>query len=129
MDITGLTHEEAEQRLLQFGLNEVEEKRPHVFALFLKKFWSPIAWMLEIAIILQLVLGKIDEAIIITLLLLFNFLLSFYQEDRANKALLLLKRHLAIQARVLRDKQWQLIPAQKLVPGDIVYLRMGDITP
>jgi H+-transporting ATPase len=129
MNIQGLTNIEAEQRLQQYGLNEVEEKHPHVLLIFLKKFWAPIPWMLEITIILQLILGKLDEAIVIAILLLFNSILSFFQEDRANKALTLLKHHLAIQARVFRDQLWQLIPAQKLVPGDVVYLRMGDIAP
>lgn len=129
MNRSGLTNDEAERRLLHYGPNEVEEKHPSILFLLLKKFWSPIPWMLEITIILQLILGKIDEAIIIAILLLFNSLLSFFQEDRANKALALLKHHLAIQARAFRDQLWQLIPAQKLVSGDIVYLRMGDIIP
>ncbi len=126
---TGLTSKEAKQRLLKFGPNAVEEKRPNQFYLLLKKFWAPIPWLLEITIIFQLILGKIDECIIIAALLIFNSLLSFFQEERANKTLTLLKSHLAIHARVIRDGVWQLIPAQDLVPGDVVHLRMGDISP
>ena len=127
--IQGLTSAEAGQRLLQYGKNIVEEKKPHRLLTFVKKFWSPIPWMLEITIILQLLLHKFDEAIIIFLLLIFNSVLSFFQENRANNALALLRQHLAIKARVLRDKHWQLIAAEELVPGDIVHLRMGDISP
>jgi H+-transporting ATPase len=127
--LIGLTSHEAQQRLLQHGRNEIEEKKPHQLIKLLKKFWAPIPWMLEIAIILQLIIGKIDEAIIIGILLLFNSFLGFFQEGRATKTLALLKHHLAIQTRVLRDNQWQLLPAQELVPGDIVHLRMGDISP
>ena len=47
-------------------------------ALFARKFWSPVPWMLEVTILLQLVLKKYDEAIIIAILLLFNALLSFF---------------------------------------------------
>ena len=55
--------------------------------------------------------------------------MSFFQEEKANKALALLRHHLSIKARALRDSNWQLIAAQELVPGDIVHLRMGDISP
>ena len=95
----------------------------------MQKFWAPIPWMLEVTIILEIMLHKYDEAVIIGALLLFNAVLSFNQESRANKALLLLRNHLAIQARVCRDGCWKLIPAENLVRGDIVYLRMGDISP
>lgn len=125
----GLSKTEAQRRLLQYGPNEVKEKHINRFFLFLFKFWAPVPWMLEITIIFQLILGKHDEAIIITALLLFNSLLSFFQEDRANKALALLRHHLAIQARVCRDSIWQLIPANEIVPGDLVHLRLGDISP
>lgn len=125
----GLTSAVAQQRLLKFGRNYVAEKRPQRFILLLRKFWAPIPWMLEATIILQLIIGKIEEAIIITLLLIFNSLLSFFQEERANKTLALLKKHLAINVRVLRDNQWQLIAAENLVPDDIIHLRMGDISP
>lgn len=127
--IVGLTDAETKQRLLKFGHNYVEEKHPHLLIILLRKFWAPIPWMLEATIILQLIIGKTEEAIIITILLIFNSLLSFFQEERANKTLALLKKHLAIQARVLRDDKWQLITAENLVPGDIIHLRMGDISP
>lgn len=128
-NIQGLSSTEAKARVLQYGRNIVEEQKPHLFITLVKKFWSPIPWMLEITIILQLILHKYDEAIIILLLLVFNSVLSFFQENRANNALAMLRKHLAIKARVLRDKQWQLFPAEELVPGDIVHLRMGDIAP
>ena len=127
--IVGLTDAEAKERLLKFGPNHIAEKRPHILMLLLHKFWSPIPWMLEATIILQLIIGKIEEAIVITLLLVFNSLLSFFQEERANKTLALLKEHLAINARVLRDNKWQIITAENLVPDDYIHLRMGDIAP
>ncbi|MDR3491399.1 MAG: plasma-membrane proton-efflux P-type ATPase [Gammaproteobacteria bacterium] len=128
-NILGLSNEEAHKRFLQYGLNEIKEQNQNQFLLLLNKFWSPVPWMLEVTIILQLFIGKFDEAIIIAALLVFNSLLSYFQEERANKALILLKQHLSIQARVLRHSQWQLIPIQELVPGDVVHLRMGDISP
>ncbi len=127
--IQGLTSQEAQQKLLKYGRNIVEEKQPNRWIIFLKKLWAPVPWMLEITIALQLILGKYDEAIIISALLLFNSVLSFFQEEKANKTLILLKHRLAIRARVLRDSHWQLISASDLVPSDIVYLRMGDLSP
>ena len=62
-------------------------------------------------------------------MLLFNALLGFSQETRAQRALALLHQRLAIQARVRRDGRWQVLPAAELVPEDVVHLRMGDVVP
>ena len=127
--LQGLAGAEARKRLLQYGPNIVEEASSHPWIAFLGKLWAPIPWMLEATIALQLVLGKTDEAQIIAALLIFNAVLSFIQENRANKALALLRSRLEIQVRVLRDSLWQKIPARELVPGDVVHLRMGDLVP
>jgi H+-transporting ATPase len=125
----GLTGHEAAKRLQKYGPNTVREERVNPLLVFLGKFWAPVPWMLEATIALQLVFGKKDEAIIIAALLVFNSLLSFVQEAHSNKALALLRKRLSIQARVLRDDRRQLLPAQEIVPGDAVHLRMGDISP
>ena len=125
----GLTAAQASRLLQQFGYNEVAEDVSRPWIAFLAKFWAPVPWMLEATIALQLYSGKRDEAAIIGLLLVFNAILSFVHERRANDALQLLKRRLDIQARVMRDGVWQRIPARELVPGDVVYLRLGDIAP
>ena len=127
--LQGLTSAEARQRLAKYGPNMVAEDHPRLWLLFLRKFWAPVPWMLEATIALQFVLGKPDEAAIITVLLVFNAVLGFAQENRANNALALLKKRLAIQVRVMRDHAWQQMPAQELVPGDVVHLRMGDLAP
>ncbi|HUW50668.1 MAG TPA: plasma-membrane proton-efflux P-type ATPase [Sulfuricella sp.] len=127
--LQGLTSAEAQRRLLQYGPNTVAEEHAHPWIAFLHKFWAPVPWMLEATIALQLALGKADEAAIIAALLVFNAILSFVQENRANNALALLKGRLAIQARVFRDQAWQRVAAQELVPGDVVHLRMGDLAP
>lgn len=127
--LAGLSSGEAARWLAQFGPNEVAEERPHPVLALLRKFWSPVPWMLEVTIILQLALGKPDEAAVIAVLLVVNAVLGFLQEGRANKALALLRQRLDIQARVLRDGRWQLVPARNLVPGDAVHLRMGDLVP
>jgi H+-transporting ATPase len=126
---TGLTSDEAKKRLLEYGPNAVEEPKSHPVLGFLGKFWAPVPWMLETTIILELILNKHAEALIIGGLLLFNAALGFFQERKAEQALAMLRQRLAVQARVLRDGHWQLLPSQSLVPGDIVHVRMGDLVP
>jgi H+-transporting ATPase len=125
----GLTAAEAAARLRQHGPNAVPEARPHPWRVLLGKFWSPVPWMLEVTVVLQLALGKADEAAVIAILLVFNALLSFFQENRANRALALLRQRLSVTARVLRDGRWQTVTAQELVPGDVVHVRLGDLAP
>ncbi len=127
--LQGLSSEEAARRLRQYGPNQVGANRHPAWLILLRKFWSPVPWMLEAAIVLQLVLGKPDEAIVMAVLLGFNAILGFSQEQRANRALELLRSKLEIRARVLRDGTWQSLPAPQLVPGDAIHLRMGDIVP
>jgi H+-transporting ATPase len=85
--------------------------------------------MLEASVILELILGKYIEAGIIGALIFFNAVMSTIQENRAQNALALLKKRLTVTSRVLRDGTWKMIPSTDLVPGDTVYLRMGDLVP
>ncbi|MHB8078372.1 MAG: plasma-membrane proton-efflux P-type ATPase [Candidatus Krumholzibacteriia bacterium] len=127
--LSGLTSEEASRRLVQYGPNAVAEEKPHPLLAFLGKFWAPVPWMLEATVALELVLGKVPEAVIIGVLLLFNALLGLVQERRAQSALAVLRQHLSVQGRVQRDGKWTSVPAADLVPGDAVHLRMGDLVP
>ena len=93
----------------------------------LTKFWAPVPWMLEAAVVLELALGKHVEASIIAGLLAFNAALGFFQEGRAQATLAALKSRLALNASVRRDNAWRTIPAAGLVPGDIVKLSLGAV--
>lgn len=126
---TGLSSQEVQQRLQQYGPNAVQEQHPHPIRAFLSKFWGPIPWMLELTILLQIMLGKYSSAGIIFFLLVVNGLLGFIQENRAQNALALLKQTLTVQVRALRDGRWGLVAAEALVPDDVVHLRVGDIVP
>jgi len=126
---TGLSGEEAQRRLAQFGPNSVAEKAISPWKTFLAKFWSPISWMLEAAILLQLALGERIEAVVVGALLLFNAILGFVQEGRAGAALAALKQRLAPVAIVRRDGQWVSRPAPELVPGDVIRLSLGALVP
>jgi H+-transporting ATPase len=128
-DSKGLSSGEAKKILERYGPNEITEERPNRLLFFLKKFWGPIPWMLEATLILEIVFGKAINAIIIAFLLIFNAVLSFFQEQKAQSAVELLKKKLQVTARVLRDGNWIMMPARELVPGDYVRLRMGDFAP
>jgi len=127
--LTGLTGDEARRRLEEFGPNSVPETTLHPLARALANFWAPIPWMLEAAVVLELSLGKFIEGTIIAVLLVFNAVLGFFQEGRAQKTLAALKSRLALNASVRRDNVWAIIPAAGLVPGDIVKLSLGAVVP
>jgi H+-transporting ATPase len=92
-----------------------------------EKFWAPVPWMLEAAILLELGLGKYIEATIIAGLLAFNAALGLFQESRAQATLAALKSRLALNASVLRDGAWKTMPAAELAPGDVVKLSLGGV--
>jgi len=125
----GLSSEEAKRRILEYGYNEVSERKASPIARFLLKFWGLSPWMLEITAVLEWFLKKYLEMYVVLILLFFNAILSFAQERKADSALDLLKQRLRINARVKRDGKWITVPARELVPGDVLRLRAGDFIP
>jgi H+-transporting ATPase len=123
----GLTCDEARRRHEKFGPNTLPDTTVHPFRRALEKFWAPVPWMLEAAIVLELLLGKYVEAAIIAFLLVFNAALGLLQESRAQATLAALKSRLALTASVRRDGAWKTVPAAELVPGDVVKLSLGCV--
>jgi len=123
----GLTSDEARRRLEEFGPNAIADSRAHPFRMAFEKLWAPVPWMLEAAILLEVVLGKYVEAGIIALLLVFNAGLGLFQESRAQATLAALKSRLALNASVRRDGAWRTAPAAELVEGDVVKLSLGGV--
>jgi Ca2+-transporting ATPase len=128
--IQGLTREEAERRLAQFGPNELAEKKKiSPFMLWLGQFKDFLIIILLVAVVLSAVLGEVTDAIVIFVIVLFATTLGFIQEYRAERAMEALKRMAAPTSSVLRDGQEIEIAAREIVPGDIVALRTGDKVP
>jgi H+-transporting ATPase len=125
----GLTQVEVQKLLKEYGLNAIPEQKTRIWQVFLLKMWAPVPWMLEISILLEIILGKYIEGGVIGALVVFNALMSTLQESRAQNALSMLRKRLTVTSRVIRDNKWQTIPGSDLVPGDVVYLRMGDVVP
>ena len=127
--VNGLSQKEAEDRLSQYGYNELEEKKVNPVLKFLGYFWGPIPWMIEVAAVLSIVVRHWADFVIISILLFANAVVGFWEEHKADNTIAQLKAKLALNARVKRDGKWTSIPARKLVPGDIIRLRIGDIIP
>jgi len=126
---SGLTEEEAQRRLSQYGYNEIQEKKESRIVKFLKKFWAPVPWMLEATIVITLLLDKLLDTYIIAFLLVFNAAVGFFQESKAENAVELLKQKLSVKARVERSGVWKQVEARVLVPGDVIDIRLGDVVP
>ncbi len=127
--LDGLTQFEAKKRLIQYGPNEIEEKKINPFLKFLSYFWGPIPWMIEVAVILSAIVQHWPDFFIILLLLVANAVVGFWEEYQAGNAIAALKAKLAIKARVKREGKWTTAEARELVPGDIIHVRLGDIVP
>ena len=128
-DENGLSTEEAQKRVTTYGYNEIIEKKMNPLLKILAYFWGPIPWMIEIAAILSAVIHHWEDFWIIVVMLVINAGVGFWQEHKADNAIELLKKKLALNARVLRDGKWKQVPARELVPGDVIRIRLGEIIP
>ncbi len=125
----GLMDSEVRNRLKIFGYNEIEEKRKNTLLEFLLRYWGPMPWLLELAMGLSFVLRHYLEGIIIFVLLTVNAIIGHMHSRGSQKALELLKKKLAIKAKVLRDGKWVMKEAKEIVPGDMMVVGLGDIVP
>ena len=116
----GLSAAEAQKRLAQYGPNALPEEKTNLFKKIAGHFVGPIAFMIEAAALVSLILGDWGDFFIIFGLLVFNAGLEFYQDSKATSALAALKNSLAPQATALRDGKFAVIDAATLVPGDII---------
>jgi Mg2+-importing ATPase len=126
----GLSAQEAENRLEVYGRNEFarKKKRAAIFN-FLSRFKSPLVIILMIAGGVSAALGSIPSVIVIYTMVFLSVSLAYYQENNASKAAELLREKVATLATVLRDNTKQEIKLPLIVPGDIIHLSAGDITP
>ncbi|MGC8471504.1 MAG: plasma-membrane proton-efflux P-type ATPase [Acidimicrobiales bacterium] len=128
-DGQGLTTAEAARRLGDVGPNAIVEKPRSVLAELATFVWGPIPWMIEVADLLSGILRHWDDVAIVSILLVFNAAVGFWQEHTAADAVAALKRQLALHATVRRDGRWDEVDAAALVPGDLVRITLGEIIP
>lgn len=118
---------EVQARLQTYGRNAVPDTAPSLGRLALTKFWAPVPWLLEAAIVLQIATHEFFEAGVVAILLMFNAGLGLFQERRAQATLDALKARLALTTSARRDGTWQSVPAADLVPGDVIALSLGSV--
>lgn len=126
----GLSEAEAEERLKQYGLNEIKEgKKISAWEIFFGQFKSIVIWILIVATIISAFLGEYIDAIVILVIIVLIAVLGFVQEYRAERSIEALKKLASLKATVIRDTQKKEIDAKELVPGDAIVLETGDKIP
>ncbi|MDD5203832.1 MAG: calcium-translocating P-type ATPase, PMCA-type [Desulfobacterales bacterium] len=126
----GLSQEESEKRLREFGPNELHEKKgKSAFRMFLEQFKEFMILVLIGAAVISGLIGEAVDTIAIIVIIILNGVIGFVQEYRAEKAMAALKKMSAPAGTVLRGGSAKDVKASEIVPGDIVLLEAGMIVP
>lgn len=128
--LSGLSLLEADSRAKQYGLNEIaREKRQSVLMRLLMNFRNPLVILLLVLGFVSFLTGDLRAMVVIFVMVLLGVVLRFFQELRADEAAEKLKEMVTTTATVVRNDQELEIPLKLLVPGDIIRLAAGDMTP
>ncbi len=124
---TGLSQAEVQSRLKKYGPNAfaTEQKEPGWRA-FLRQYQDPMQILLLVAAVACLFIQQWGTALLLVVLTLFNALLALRQEGKAEESVAALQKMMIVTSKVRRDGQVIEIPAEQIVPGDIVLLEAGD---
>jgi P-type Ca2+ transporter type 2C len=126
----GLSEEEARGRLEKFGPNRLaEEKRTSRLTVFLRQFKSPLIYILLVAAAVTALMRDFVDTGVILAVLLFNAVIGFFQEVKAEESVRALRKLVVSKARVVRGGVEKEIPGEELVPGDRVLLSSGGKVP
>ncbi len=126
----GLTTDEAQARLTEYGSNTIPEKRRRsLLAMLLQQFSDFMILVLLLAALISGFIGEPQDTIAILVIVLLNAIIGAVQEFRAERAVAALRQMAAPEAQVLRDGQAVTLTASELVPGDVVLLEAGNIVP
>jgi P-type Ca2+ transporter type 2C len=126
----GVSREEAEKRLKEYGNNTIgEERSRHPFFIFLKQFNNGLIFVLISAAFIAGFFEKWVDVYVIATIVVINAIIGFVQEYRAEKAINALKEMIVPMAKVYREGKLLKIFAEKIVPGDVVLLEEGDRVP
>jgi len=125
----GITSEEADALLKQWGRNELVEKRTPSWLVFLQQLYQPMPIMIWIAIIIEAAIQNWLDMGILLMIQFCNATIGWYEITKAGNAVAALKATLKPVATVKRDGKWQTIDGALLVPGDMVLLASGSAIP
>lgn len=127
---TGLVDADAVQRLQQFGSNRLTEQRRHgPFMRFARQFHNTLVYVMLASAAITATLGHWVDTSVILGVVAINAIVGFIQEGKAENALAAIRHMLSVKSSVLRDGHLRVLPAEELVPGDIVLLQSGDRVP
>jgi Ca2+-transporting ATPase len=127
---TGLSEEEARQRLEKYGVNELKQREKiSPFQILIRQFTSSIVFILLAALVISLLIGEKLDAIVISTIVVLNGVFGFVQEFKAEKAIEALRKLTALKATVVRDGKEMETDSRELVPGDITLLETGSKVP
>lgn len=127
----GLSSDEAARRLAEHGANELDEApREPAWKRLLEQFREPLVLILLVAAVVSFVAsGELKTPIVVLVVVVLNAVIGFVQENRAEASLAALREMLVLTVRVRRDGELRAVPAQELVPGDVVAVEAGDRIP
>src|SRR6266540_4875792 len=126
----GLATTEAEKRLKEVGLNSLKAtRRSTPLILFLNQFKSPLVLILLFAVVVSAFAREWIDALVILVIVIASAVITFVQEYSATNAVEKLRAHLSHNVNALRDGRQQSIPAERIVPGDVVVLSAGNLIP
>lgn len=129
-DTFGITHAEAERRALKFGLNIYQsQKKKSIWMMLIGQFSSPIVYLLFVAAFASMYFGNAIEAISILVVIFLNALIGFFMELQARTSMRALKKMDQIFSKVIRHGKTKALPAEQIVPGDLMVLEAGDMVP
>lgn len=128
--IEGISSKEANERFKKEGGNTlVRRGRESFFKILIRQFLNPLIYILFVATILAIVMGKITDGIVVLSVILINAIIGFIQEYQAGSTIEGLLKLVPEKATVMRDDEQQNIPISELVSGDYVILQAGDRVP
>jgi len=126
----GLSTSEVLERRKRFGTNTLPEKKGRsTLTIYVSQFKNPLIYIISIAAAISVLLGQYDDALIIAVVVVLDSILGFFQEHRAEKTVVALRRLLKPTARVIRDGSMVEIEASQIVPDDMVAVNPGDKIP
>jgi P-type Mg2+ transporter len=125
----GLSKKETVLAQKKYRLNEIKAKNVNALDILIRQFKSPFSYLLFAAALIAILIGEKVDSITILVFILINIVVGFFQEYRAEKAVVLLQKFIPQTIKVLRDSKEEIIEEKFLVPGDIVLLEAGDLVP
>ena len=125
--LTGISEKEASKRLKEYGDNVIQETlKLHPLKIFLSQFKSIFIYILLVATIFSLIIKHYIDSSIIFIIIMFNVSVGFFQQYKAEKSILELKKILIPTVRVMREGRLRKISSKEIIPGDLLILSEGD---